>query len=217
MIGAAVGLVVAALAARSGSSSVAVIVGLGAGLCAIVAAGMVYTSKVAKLRERDRILDLAALEGDEVLLDLGCGRGLLLVGAAHRLPAGEAVGVDMWRAKDQSANTPAGPLHNARLEGVTVRVETGDARNLPFDDDTFDVVVSNFVLHNISGHGGRREAIREVDRVLKPGGRLVLVDLARTDEYVSALRGVRWRDVERSELLFRMFPPFRYVTGTKPS
>ena len=185
-------------------------------VCGVAVGGMVWTSKVAKLRERDRILDLAELQGDEILLDVGCGRGLLVVAAAKRLPAGEAVGVDRWRAKDQSANTPAGALHNARLEGVKVRVETGDARDLPFDDETFDVVVSSYVLHNISGPGDRRRAVREIDRVLKPRGRLVLIDLAHTEEYVVALRGVGWQDVERSERLWRMFPTFRYVIGTKP-
>lgn len=181
-----------------------------------VVSASVFWSKVAKLRERDRILDLAALEGDEVLLDVGCGRGLLVVGAAKRLPAGDAVGVDVWSARDQSSNTPAGPLHNARLEGVKVQVETADARDLPFEDDTFDVVVSSHALHNLRGAGARREAIREIHRVLKPGGRLVLVDLARTAEYVTTLRGAGWRDVTRSPPVLGMAPPFRYVVGTKP-
>jgi arsenite methyltransferase len=210
-------LLIAAFAIRRGATAVAFIATIAAVVSGGIAIAMIYTSKVAKLRERDRILDLAELQGDEVVLDVGCGRGLLLVEAARRLPAGEAVGVDLWRAKDQSANTPAGPLHNARAVGVKVQVETADARDLPFDDDTFDVVVSSLALHNISGVGARRVAVREIARVLKPRGRLVLVDIARTDEYVTALRGVGWRDVDRSELLFRMFPPIRYVIGTKPA
>lgn len=213
----AVCIVVTVVAGRAGIGFLAALGVLGALGCFAVVGAMLWTSRSAKLRERDRILELAELDGDEVLLDIGCGRGLLLVAAAKLLPAGEAVGVDVWRSGDLTANTPAGALHNARLEGVTVAVETGDARKLPFDDDTFDVVVSASALHHVPGPGGRRTAMREIDRVLKPGGRIVLVDSGATDEYVTALRGVGWRDVEASERLFRMFPPFRYVVGRSPT
>lgn len=192
--------------------AIAALVAVAGGAAAVAC---LATSRIGKLREREHLLDLAELVGDEVLLDVGCGRGLLVVGAAKRLPAGEAVGVDKWSRKDLSSNTPAGPLHNARVEGVKVQIETGDACDLPFDDDTFDVVVSSNVLHNLDGPGTRRRAIREIDRVLKPAGRLVLCDISHTDEYVAALRGAGWRRVERSDLVFRLFPPFRYVVGAK--
>ena len=211
-----VSLAVAAGGALVGLTLVVVVVAaLIAVVCGAAAVARLATSRIGKVRERERLLDLAALEGDEVLLDVGCGRGLLVVGAAKRLPAGEAVGVDTWSRKDLSSNTPAGPPHNARVEGVKVQVETGDARDLPFDDGTFDVVVSSNVLHNLDGPGTRRRAIREIDRVLKPAGRLVLCDISHTDEYVAALRGAGWRRVERSDLVFRLFPPFRYVVGAK--
>src|SRR3989442_663480 len=81
--------------------------GLWGGLGGLIsAAGMVWSSKVSKLRERERILDAVHLRGDERVLDLGCGRGLLLIGAAKRLSTGKAVGVDIWREEDQSGNRP---------------------------------------------------------------------------------------------------------------
>jgi len=174
-------------------------------------------SKVSKLRERTRVLDAARLVGHETVLDVGCGRGLLLVEAARRLSDGRAVGIDIWSLVDQSKNEPSAPLENARHEGVgPVAISTADARDLPFAEQSFDAVVSQFAVHNIRSDEGRRRAIREIDRVLKPGGRLVVLDLARTHEYAAQLRDAGWDDVVRSGRTWRLFPPARYVSGTKP-
>ncbi|HEY1375767.1 MAG TPA: class I SAM-dependent methyltransferase, partial [Gemmataceae bacterium] len=136
--------------------------------CCLNAGVMVYYSKVGKLRSRERILDLVPWRGDEAVLDVGCGRGLLLVAAARRLTTGKAVGVDLWQAADLSGNRPEATLENARREGVADRVEVrdGDARKLPFADGSFDTVVSNVALHNIPDAAGRETAVREIARVL---------------------------------------------------
>jgi SAM-dependent methyltransferase len=104
-----------------------------------IAALLVLSSKVGKLRERDRLLDNIELRGDEHVLDVGCGRGLLLIGAAKRLTDGHAVGVDIWSTIDQSGNSPAALLANTSAEGVTDRVRptSGDIRWLPFADGSF--------------------------------------------------------------------------------
>ena len=59
------------------------------------AALMVWSSRVGKRRVVRRMLDALGLRGDERLLDVGCGRGLVLIEAAKRLPEGRAVGVDL--------------------------------------------------------------------------------------------------------------------------
>ena len=168
--------------------------------CLIGAGWMVWGSKVEKLRERDHLLDGLALRGDETVLDVGCGRGLLLIGAAKRLTTGKAVGVDMWQAEDLSGNRPEATLENARLEGVAERVEVkdGDARRLPFADNTFDVIVTKEVLHNIYNAAERDTAVREIARVLRPGGRLVLADVRHTGRYIQVLRECGLEDLRRS-------------------
>jgi len=165
-----------------------------------IAGWMVWDSKVGKVRERDRLLDSLPWRGDEAVLDVGCGRGLLLIGAAKRLTTGKAVGVDIWQAEDLSGNRPEATQENARLEGVSDRVEVkdGDARRLPFADGTFDVVVTKEVLHNIYNAAERDTAVREIARVLRPGGRLFLGDVRHTGRYIQVLRECGLEDLRRS-------------------
>src|SRR5262249_28434343 len=116
----------------------------GAG-CGAMGCWMLYDSRVGKIRARERLLDLVSWNGDESVLDVGCGRGLLLVAAARRLTTGKATGLDLWQSEDLTGNRPAATLENSRLEGVAERVDvkTGDMRSMPFPDASFDRVVSN--------------------------------------------------------------------------
>ncbi|HTF88244.1 MAG TPA: class I SAM-dependent methyltransferase [Planctomycetota bacterium] len=157
--------------------------------CGAMGLWMIYDSKIGKVREREDYLDKLVWRGDERVLDVGCGLGLFLIGAAKRLETGRAVGIDLWQAEDLSGNTPAGTQGNATIEGVADKVEvlTGDARKLPFDDASFDVVLSSMALHNIYNGGERQTAVREIARVLKPGGRVLILDVRHTNQYAATL------------------------------
>jgi arsenite methyltransferase len=177
-------------------------VGLGAGF---MGAWMVLDSKFGKVRERERLLDLLTWTGRERVLDAGCGRGLLLIGAAKRLTAGaagggSAAGIDLWQKEDLSGNRPEATLENARLEGVADRVEvhTADMRQIPFPDGSFDTVLSMNAIHNIYSRPGRAAAIAEICRVLKPGGTVLIVDIRHIRQYAEALRAGGCTDVRRA-------------------
>jgi SAM-dependent methyltransferase len=179
------------------------------------------TTRVGKFEVWSRILGDLGLRGDERVLDLGCGRGALLLMAAELLPRGRAVGIDLWQA-DQTGNSPDATRHNAELEGVADRIDlhTGDITRLPFADNTFDVAISNVVVHNIPTAACRMAAIDEAVRVLRPGGRLVIANLMHTDQYRARLRELGLTDVQRRDLGWRMwwggpFFPTRLVTATK--
>ena len=180
---------------------------------------MVWSSKVGKLRQRDRLIQSLGLKGDETLLDVGCGRGLLLIGAAKHLPNGKAIGVDLWQSMDQSGNKPEVTAENASLEGVSERVEikTGDMRELPLPDSSMDVGVASLSIHNIPTKEGRARAIHEINRVLRPGGQVALLDFMATDEYLATLQSLGWKEVQRSGSSFWMFPPVRILRGKKPA
>jgi arsenite methyltransferase len=170
----------------------------GAG-CLVMGLWMVWTSRVGKVRGRERLLDLVPWRGSERVLDVGCGRGLLLIGAARRLTTGRAIGIDLWQGEDLSGNRPEATLENARLEGVADRVEvkTGDMRALPFEDASFDVVVSSAAIHNVYQREGRGKAIAEIARVLAHGGRAVIDDIRHAGEYAGAFRANGCSDVRR--------------------
>ena len=200
-------------------ATILLIIGILAGLPSLLSAViMVRSSQVGKLKQREKLIDLVNLRGDETVLDVGCGRGLLLIAAAKRLPRGKAVGIDLWQAEDLSGNRPEATLANAEAEGVAGRVEvkTGDMQQMPFPDASFDVAVASMAIHNIPTAEGRAKAIREISRVLKPGGRVALQDFMATGEYAETLRGLGWQMVERSRLSFGLWPPVRIVTGRKP-
>jgi arsenite methyltransferase len=165
--------------------------GLGIGVgCLAMAAWMIWSSRVGKVRERERLLDTLTWRGDEQVLDLGCGRGLMLIGAARRLRTGRAIGVDLWRTEDLGGNSPAAAQANAAIEGVADRVtfETADMRALPLASASIDVVLSQAAVHNIAEPSGRRQAMEEVARVLRPGGTVLLADIRHLDEYAAVLR-----------------------------
>jgi len=178
---------------------------------------MIWSSRFGKLRARDRLLDGLGLTAQENLLDVGCGRGLLLIGAARRLPNGRAVGVDLWSQVDLADNRASATLANAAAEGVAERVEVheGDMRKLPFADASFDAVAASLSIHNIYSVEGRREAILEIVRVLKPAGRVALMDIRHVREYAAGLLGAGMHDVKVSGLSFWIFPPVRTVTARK--
>jgi ubiquinone/menaquinone biosynthesis C-methylase UbiE len=154
------------------------------------AAGMLFYSKVGKLTLRERLLDQIQWKGNERVLDVGCGRGLLTVGAARRLLNGKVVGMDVWKRGAITGNRAHSVLENARIEQVSDRVEVkeGDARELPFGNETFDVVVSNFVVHEMNSRQDRDAMMSEVARVLKPEGQVALVDFVFTGQCVVELR-----------------------------
>lgn len=111
------------------------------------------------------------------VLDAGAGSGRAAVGVLLARPRTTVTGLDIyegyWGIDD---NTPARFMTNARLAGAADRAEarTGDVRSMPFDDDTFDAVVSSYVIDHL-GQDGRVKSIAEVARVLKPRGEFLLM------------------------------------------
>ncbi len=134
-----------------------------------------------RFRIRDRIVNAVDWRGDEHVLDVGTGSGIMLFGCAKRLTTGKATGIDLY-LPNAGGGTEAIFWKNAHAEGLAGRVELQnvDARTMPFEDGAFDVIVSTFALHHI-GHGAtdREQALREMVRTLKPGGTIALCDVAQ--------------------------------------
>jgi ubiquinone/menaquinone biosynthesis C-methylase UbiE len=129
-------------------------------------------------RMRERMLDLSRVSRGEAVLDVGCGTGTLAIAAKRRVgDAGIVEGVDASPEMIERARKKAKRKHS----GAVFRV--GPAESLPFDTSSFDVVLSTVMLHHLR-RDVRAQAIQEMRRVLKPDGRILIVDFGkRTAEH----------------------------------
>ena len=115
-------------------------------------------------------------------LDVGCGSGALTIAFAKRNPNSFIIGIDRW-GKEYSNFSKDLCDNNAIAENVTnVFFKRGDAANLEFQDETFDLLTSNYVYHNIPSHN-RQDLIMESLRVLKKGGKFVIHDIMSKSKY----------------------------------
>jgi SAM-dependent methyltransferase len=190
----AAGTLVGGGLALTGTGALAIVAALVAAVSLVplgLGLAMLAYGLLGKRRMRDYMLGLIAWRGDERVLDVGTGGGLLLIGAAKRLGRrGQATGIDIWRPGDLSGNSLDRLAENVALEGVEDRValRTEDARTLSFDDGSFDVVVSLSCIHTIADGAERRRALLEIARVLKPGGRALVAGWVPTHAYAETFR-----------------------------
>ncbi len=180
---------------------------IGAGLVLFFCGFGWHSSRRGKFVVWQRILDDLKLRGDEHVLDVGCGRGAVLLLVAERLTTGRATGIDLWRKQDQSGNAIEVTRTNAEAEGVSERVslETADMTSLPFVNSTFDLIVSSIAVHNVPGEDKRDQAIAEMVRVVKPGGRIAVADLRNVGRYRDRLIALGMQDVAVRDLGWQMW------------
>ncbi len=183
-----------------------------------LAIAMLVYAKIGKFHHRDRMLASINWTGNEQVLDVGTGRGLLLVGAAKKLTTGRATGIDIWSKRDLSGNSPERTLRILEIEGVRDRAEirNDDATKMSFPNASFDVVLSNLCIHNIPSREGRDQACREILRVLKPGGRAIISDFKNTANYARVFQAGGATVSRGSPDFLHTFPPLRIVEATKP-
>jgi len=154
-----------------------------AGLFLLVAAYFLYARHQFSLQGgnvQDRVwaLVLSNLDwnGAGKALDIGCGNGALSIKLAKKYPKAQVTGIDYWGKRWEYSKNMC--VRNAELEGVNEQVtfKKASAVALPFDEEYFDAVVSNFVFHEVSDAKDKREVIREGLRVVKKGGKFSFQD-----------------------------------------
>lgn len=130
-------------------------------------------------RGRDRLLNEIHWQGDEKVLDAGCGNGILILEAAKRLTTGMGIGIDIW-TENAGGSQAEKFLENAEIEGVAdkVMLQNEDVRDLPYEDNSFDVIISGLTMHHILHGSGSEKAMPEMVRVLKPGGKMGIYDIS---------------------------------------
>jgi ubiquinone/menaquinone biosynthesis C-methylase UbiE len=119
---------------------------------------------------RERLVQLARLQPGQSVLDIGCGTGSLAIAAKRRVgPLGSVHGIDA------SPEMIARARKKASKAGMDVTFTNGVVEGLPFPDEHFDAVLSTLMLHHLP-RAAREQCVREIRRVLKPGGRVLAVD-----------------------------------------
>ena len=172
------------------------------------------------------LLEELHLRGDERVLDLGCGRGAVATMVAKLVPGGTVVGL---RPLDGRSDGKQSRRHDAKHDpgGVVDRCQltTGNMLALPFAGGSFDLIVSSLAIHNVDqlilASETRLQAINEAARVLKPGGRMLIVDLQWTHAYAQRLRELGLIDVQERRLGWQLwYGPWmgaNAVTAAKPA
>lgn len=122
--------------------------------------------------QRSKIVDLLNLKQSERLLDVGCGTGSLLKVAKRKFPTVSMVGIDI----DQKVLNIAG--NKFQKEGLDIDLIKTGAEKLPFKTASFDAIVSTLIFHHLP-YEIKRQALKEIHRVLKPNGRFLLVDFGK--------------------------------------
>ncbi len=133
-------------------------------------------NKEIQFRIWNLIIDKLNWNGEGKILDIGTGSGGLAIQLAKKYPKSEIIGIDHWGkgwnySKKMCEN-------NAEIEGVIdyVNFQRASASKIPFNDDSFDGIVSNFVYHEVRDVKDKKIAIKESIRVLKKGGFFSLQD-----------------------------------------
>ncbi|MGD0341791.1 MAG: class I SAM-dependent methyltransferase [Bacteroidales bacterium] len=186
-------------------------------ICFIEGLMMFLYAKIGKFRHRDRMLNCIEWRGNETVLDIGTGLGLLIIGAAKRLTNGKSIGIDIWNQNDLSSNTVEGAKHNAEAEGVSDKVEIRNENimSTDFTDNYFDVILSNLCIHNIKDKEGRQKACAEIYRILKPKGTAIISDFRNAKEYKTSFQQLGMTAETIGTYYFDTFPPLTIIKAVK--
>jgi len=158
------------------------------------------------------------LTGKEYILDVGCNLGFLMNGVALHLTDGKVVGVDLFDSSEGSKMlfTPHLTKRNSILAGVgkQASVKYGDAKKLPYKDDTFDCVISCLFFHDLAKND-RQTAVKEMVRVTKNNGKIVFINYVWVAQEFTSLLQQYGIEAEKSFWHFTIFPAVCITYGQK--
>ena len=144
---------------------------------------------------------LLKLPADAKILELGCGPAYLWKECSERVPAGWNVTLS-----DLSSGMVDAAWRNLVVTGRTYNFKEIDAQEIPFEDETFDAVIANFMLYHVPD---RPKTLHEIKRVLKPGGTLIAATVGENH----MREALHWTQQIRGEAFARPSVPFTLENG----
>ena len=183
-----------------------------------LAASLSFNSSVGKPREARFLARTLPWGGDEVALDVGCGRGAFSIEAAKQMSSGSVTGVDMWSSWHITGNSPGSVLANADAQGVggSIIPVRSPLTDLPFADSTFDVVASCLGLSHLGSVQDLEVAVREMVRVLRVGGRFAITSTGYGRRMTRLLAELGMVEVNVSRFRVGILPGSERITARKP-
>ena len=153
-----------------------------------------------ELTFKRRLIEEAHLAPGDRVLDLGCGTATLTILVKQTHPDAKVIGLD------GDENVLAIGRAKAVQQGVDITLDHGMAFQLPYPDHSFDRVLSSLVIHHLTTED-KQSALREVFRVLRPGGELLVIDFSKPHNILALVISLVMRRLERTEDLIRGLLP----------
>ncbi len=137
--------------------------------------------ELTESKARQKCLDVAGIQDGEDIIEVAVGTGLMFEQILHQNPSGKNVGIDLTeemlaKAQEKAATTAA----------TNYDLRVGDAYNLPFADASFDLLVNNYMF-DLLPETDFEHVLREFRRVLRPGGRLVMANMAQGERWYNGI------------------------------
>jgi arsenite methyltransferase len=174
--------------------------------------GLSWISGAGQVQVRAQVLDAVALQGSERVLDFGTGSGELGIAAAQRLKSGKVIAIG-----ETAANEAARATAKAQGTGDKIRFEAAALPKLSYPDANFDAVVSSRVLNTLETVDDRAQALREMARVLKPGGRIAIHEIMDAEDYARILNEQKLTDVCIARTKLPLGLGGRVISAQKPA
>ena len=146
--------------------------------------------RLTESKARERCLEMADIRDGESILEVAVGTGLAFVEILRLNPSGQNEGIDLTKEMLERAKQKA-----QRLGAMNYSLKTGDAYDLEYSDNTYDLVINNYMFDLLPEHDFAA-VLTEFKRVLRPGGRIVMVNMTKSERWYNSV----W------EHLYRMNP-----------
>ncbi|HTZ41670.1 MAG TPA: class I SAM-dependent methyltransferase [Candidatus Omnitrophota bacterium] len=177
---------------------------------------LILSSKIFKIKNRNKLIFLLNLKGNEKILDIGCGNGLYTIGLANKITTGKVYGIDIWDKKDLSNNSLKAIQENIKSSHLENKIilKSEDMRNMTLKNEFFDVIVASFSIHNIKNNQERKKAFDEINRVVKKSGKVAIIDFKNIKKYKKYFTEHGFK-LDHESCAWGVFPPSRNLIFVK--